>query len=479
MSTLTDFGRKLPGAPGRGIEPRRPSESAAGGIQARIHTRTAAQASIRTRDRSVDLVRTVLLIVVVGLHSIMAGVGIGPTGIVLENALDHQAGFAPASWVLQVMPLFFILGGFSSFTQWTRMRERGHSPADYVITRLHRLLLPALAVIGTVTAALLVMTILGVPADLIATAGFRISQPLWFLGVYVLCSALVPVLVGAHERFPILSLVVLGSAALGVDILRAGMGIVGIGFINLMFVWLAVQQLGFWLADGRGESWSTRTRIIVGASALAALFLLSVPGPYSPDMYENLNPPTICLILLGIAQLMLFTLLRNWLREVADRPRISSLVNRLGARSMTIYLWHMPVIILLAAGLLILNLTVAVPLPDPLSAGWWLTRPVWLVAVGLAVIPMVAKLGRIEAAKRPAIREERTRALTLRVAAAVLLGAGSVLVILVTGFAVTGALLAVGMLVAALQLVGMLDVARLVTRLARLVNVPARLGARL
>ncbi|WP_183086107.1 acyltransferase family protein [Mycetocola tolaasinivorans] len=407
----------------------------------------------KTRDRSVDLVRAILLIVVVGLHSIMAGVGVGAGGIVMENALDNLPGFAPVSWFVQVMPLFFVLGGFSSFTQWTRMRERGHSPADYVVTRLHRLLLPAVAVIGTVAAALLVMTIIGVPADLIATAGFRISQPLWFLGVYVLCSALVPLLVGAHERRPVLSLALLGTAALSVDMLRASTGISGLGFVNLVFVWLTVQQLGFWLAEGRCERWGVRTRVAVGVAALLALFLLSVPGPYSPDMYENLNPPTICLILLGIAQLMLFTVLRARLREVAERPRIAGLVNAVGARSMTIYLWHMPVIIALAAGLLFLNATVAVPLPDPLSAGWWLTRPFWLVAVGLAVIPVVARLGWIEGAKRAELFLSGTRMLTPRVIAAVLLGAGAVLVILVTGFALGGAIIALGMLAAALRLV--------------------------
>ncbi|WP_030143106.1 acyltransferase family protein [Mycetocola saprophilus] len=139
---------------------------------------------------------------------------------------------------------------------------------------------------------------------------------------------------------------------------------------------VAAAALGF--ATGAPNPWIIMA--LTGGFALVALFLLSVPGPYSPDMYENLNPPTICLILLGIDQLMLFTLLRNRLRAVAERPRIGALVDRVGARSMTIYLWHMPVIILLAAGLLILHLTVAVPLPDPLSAGWWLTRPFWLLA---------------------------------------------------------------------------------------------------
>lgn len=171
------------------------------------------------RDRSIDLVRSFLLLVVVGLHSSMVAVSVGPEGFVLGNALEGQGWFAPASWLVQIMPLFFLIGGFSSHTHWSRMRERGHSASSNVVGRLHRLLVPTLVSIAAVGIALAVMTLSGVPAQLIATAGYRLSQPLWFLGVYVLCSALVPLLVAAHSKRPVLSLAVLVGAAGAADVL--------------------------------------------------------------------------------------------------------------------------------------------------------------------------------------------------------------------------------------------------------------------
>ena len=66
----------------------------------------------------------------------------GPDGPVLENALEGQAWFGPVSWVVQIMPLFFIAGGFSSFHHWRSMRARGASGADYVRARLERLVRP-------------------------------------------------------------------------------------------------------------------------------------------------------------------------------------------------------------------------------------------------------------------------------------------------------------------------------------------------
>lgn len=417
----------------------------------------SAGATSPHRDRSIDLVRAVLLVIVVGLHSMMVGISVGPSGFALGNALEHQDWFAPVTWALQVMPLFFLVGGFSSHTQWTRMRERGHSASDYVVSRLHRLLVPAVAVIVAVAIGLAAMTALGVPADLIAVAGFRISQPLWFLGVYVLCSAFVPVLVAAHGKRPVLTLVSLIAAAVAVDVLRFGTGIEGIGFLNLVFVWLAVQQFGFWLADGRFDALSTRSRVSIMVGSILTLLFLTVPGPYSVDMLNNLNPPTICLIVLGVAQLMLFTLLRDRLRIAAERPRIGAVVDALGARSMTVYLWHMPVIIVLAAGLLILNAVVHLPLPEPLSAGWWATRPIWLFAVGIAVLPVAACLGRSEMRKVSPSSLGTSPRVRVRVAFAVVAGAGAVLVLLVTGISLAGAVMALGMLVAALALAGVLE----------------------
>jgi peptidoglycan/LPS O-acetylase OafA/YrhL len=81
------------------------------------------------------------------------------------------------------MPLFFVLGGFSRVTQWSRLRTRGVSASDYLALRMRRLLPPALGAMGVTAVVLLVLSLSGVPADMVAVAGFRMSQPLWFLGV--------------------------------------------------------------------------------------------------------------------------------------------------------------------------------------------------------------------------------------------------------------------------------------------------------
>ncbi len=406
---------------------------------------TTAPTSTRTaRDTSIDVARAWCLVIVVGLHSIMVGVSVADGTALLENAMDGWGGFAALTWFIQVMPLFFVLGGFSSATQWGRLRTRDVSAGEYVALRMRRLLPPALGAMGVTAVALLALTVAGVPGEMVAVAGFRMSQPLWFLGVYLLCTAFVPLLAAAHRAAPRLTVLALAAVVVGVDAARLTSGIEALGFANLLFVWLLLQQFGFHLADGR-VSTNRRALLTVAAIALGALVALCLNGVYSFDLYENLNPPTAALVLLGIAQLCLFQLARPTLRRLHEIRPIASAVAAIGARAMTIYSWHMLVLIGLAGVLLV---TVGDGLPVPLTEAWWLTRPLWIVTVFIVVALVVAVAGRREAAaetSRSTLPAHPATATT-----ALLLAAVGVVLVLVFGATVAawfgGALLLVASL---------------------------------
>ncbi len=362
-------------------------------------TDAAASARGRTgvvRDPSVDAIRIVLLVAVFMLHAMMCGVSVGAGGPVLENALEKQAWFGPVSWVVQIMPLFFIAGGFSSFHHWRSMRARGATASEYVRARLERLVRPAIALVVVVAGGLAALALAGLPAELVATAGFRIGQPLWFLGVYVAISALVPVMLRAHERARVLTPLALLGAVVAVDVSRLATGIDAIGFLNLLLVWLLVQQLGFHLADGAVDGLGRGTLVGIAGGALALLAVLTVVGPYPVDMLVNLNPPTACLVVLGVAQLALFQLARPRIRGWVERADATRLISSVGERAMTVYLWHMPVLIMLAGLSLVANAVVGMPLPEPLSPEWWATRPLWLGIAAAVVVPVALVFGRFE-----------------------------------------------------------------------------------
>jgi peptidoglycan/LPS O-acetylase OafA/YrhL len=369
--------------------------------------------------------------VVVLLHAMMVGVS-SPGGVpLIENAMDSWSGFAAATWLVQVMPLFFVLGGFSSFTQWSGLRSRGFTAAEYVALRLRRLLVPTLVAIAATAAVLLSLPTLGVSAEIAATAGFRLSQPLWFLGVYILCTALVPVMAALHRRSPRGTQGALAILVLVVDVTRSVSGVDAVGFLNLVVVWLLVQQTGFALADGRFERLSGRRRFALGAGALAALVLCCSSGFYSVDLFGNLNPPTGALVLLGVVQLCVFVAVRPLLRSVHSAAPVAAVVGWINARSLTIYAWHMLVLIGLAGALLVSGVT----LPDPVSPDWWATRPAWLATVVLVVGATAWVFGRVEsgATRRRGGAGAGQTVSRRRVVVATLTAASAVLVILVAG----------------------------------------------
>ncbi|MFD5598765.1 acyltransferase [Leucobacter sp. NPDC058333] len=343
------------------------------------------------RDATIDTVRAFALLIVVVLHALMVGAQLAPSGaLVTSVALSGEPWFAPLTWVLQVMPLFFIAGGFASLSQWRRMQARGVTATEYVAGRVRRLAVPAALMIGVVGAVLLAARAFGADATLIGEASLRIGQPLWFLAVYFGATALVPALAWLHDRAPIATISALSVGVFAVDIAHSQFG-VPIGYLNLLLVWPLMQQLGFAMQVGACAAWSRR-RLVTGVRVSLALLLVLLACGWSPDMIENLNPPTTAIMLLGFAQFCALQLLREQLDRVTRIPWVALASTRASASAMGVYLWHMPVMLLFVA----IMWATGLPLPAPHSAAWWATRLPWLVVIGVCVIPLAVAVGRLE-----------------------------------------------------------------------------------
>ena len=61
------------------------------------------------------------------------------------NLLDFSPEYGWITWIGQVMPLFFFVGGFASATSLRSAERKGVRPADWIATRLHRMVTPAAA----------------------------------------------------------------------------------------------------------------------------------------------------------------------------------------------------------------------------------------------------------------------------------------------------------------------------------------------
>jgi fucose 4-O-acetylase-like acetyltransferase len=334
------------------------------------------------RDLVVDLARVVCVLLVVVIHVLMVGVAVDAEGAVTATQpLTEQPWFALSTWAGQVMPLFFVLGGFASATSWASARRRGATASEHVAGRLVRLARPAVPVFVVLAVALATATLLGVDPGLLDVVATGVGSPLWFLAAYAITQVAVPTMARLHETRPGATFGVLAAAAVLVDAARWTTGVTDVGLLNLVFVWLFVQQLGFAVASGWLRHAPRPLLVAVAAACWLSLPVLTTVGPWSADMLTNLNPPTVPLMVLGVGQICVLTLLRPLLERLMSTTAARAVVLAVGSRGMTIYLWHLPLLI----AVLGVCLALGGPLPEPGSGAWWWSRlPVALLVVGLA-----------------------------------------------------------------------------------------------
>ncbi len=334
----------------------------------------------------------VLFVVVV--HIVMVGIGPGPDGgLIASRPAETEAWFDAATWVGQVMPLFFVVGGFAAATGWRSWTDRGGDAAGFIRTRTLRLAQPALPLFVLFALVLVPVTTLGLAPDIVEAAAVGAGSPLWFLAAYLICQAAVPWLTRWHASAPRGTLAILLAGVVVVDAVRFTTGITEIGLVNLLLVWPLVQQFGFWYRDGWFDRRHPLTLLTIAAACYLLLWPMTVWGPYSPSMLGNLNPPTMPLVVLGLAQACLLRLARPALARLMRLRAAQGFVLLLGSRLMTVYLWHLPVILALSG----LSLLIPGAAPVPGSSLWWATRPIMFIAVLAAVLALSLAIARWEA----------------------------------------------------------------------------------
>ncbi|MGA4958669.1 acyltransferase family protein [Streptomyces lavendulocolor] len=340
-----------------------------------------------TRDRYIDLLRVASLATVVLGHWLMAAVTAdGSVGNLLAVVPQLQV----LTWVLQIMPVFFFVGGFSHALSY-RSRP-GY--AAFLRTRLQRLLRPTMVFIGVWTAAALVVQLLGGDGGLTGVALRLVAQPLWFIGIYLAMVAFTPPLLKLHERYGWGAFAALAGGAALVDALRFAAGVPYVEFLNFAFVWLAVHQLGFLRADGRVRAPAALAVCgLAGAAALVAL------GPYPLSMVgmpgekvSNMAPPTFALLCHALWLVGAVELLRGPGGRLARRPAVWRAVVAANGVAMTAFLWHLTAMLGVYGAMLALD----VPLPEPASGAWWAQVPVRLAAAAAVTGLLVAAFRAVE-----------------------------------------------------------------------------------
>jgi len=228
--------------------------------------------------------------------------------------------------------------------------------------------------------------------------------PLWFLVVYLVITALTPVMRNLHLRFGIAAVAVMALLAAGMDVLRFSAKVPAVEWANVAFVWLLAHQLGFFYADGTLARARRRVHLAIALGGLAGLLLLTHNGVYPKSMVgtgferiSNMSPPTVCILLLTFWLVGAAMYLRGWVNRWLARPGPWKVVIAANSVIMTIYLWHITAYAIVFGVLALVRF----PGSTPGSAGWWLERPIWLAGPAAVLALFIVIFSRFE---RPTLR---------------------------------------------------------------------------
>lgn len=361
-----------------------------------------ATATPDSRDRVVDVARALCIVVVAVWHwALSVTFRTGDGGLGMANPVHVVPAGWLLTWVFQVMPAFFLAGGYVNLVGWQRRRTGG--AWRFVRRRWGRLLRPTL-----------VWALVWLAAEAVAFAlpgehrwiwqwfpGYL--APLWFLAVYAALIALVPLTAPLHERCGAGALIALAALIAAGSVAARGGGWPVATWVTAALVWIFAHQLGYAWRSWRLGDRPVVQRLAVAVAGLGALTALTTLGGYPRAMVStvarpesNIFPTNATIAALATFQLGLLVVAAPALQRLLRRGWAWKPVVLVNAYAMTIFVWHMTALLLVIWAYEALGGV----LPDAPTAAWWAQRPLWLLAPAVILVGLVAVFGRFESRPR-------------------------------------------------------------------------------
>ncbi len=345
--------------------------------------------------------RSASLIIVVLWHWLFAVVRWDDSGAHTGNPLHLVPGSFLLTWALQIMPVFFLVGGWASSGSFDRAVTKGTAPTTWVTARIKRLIVPVLPLV------VLLVTVRVFGSPWLFGMTLLAASPLWFLAVYIPLTAATPILHRAHHRSPRLTLAIMLTMVGGLHYLRFVQGMTGLAItlISFLVVWGTVYQLGSYF-----EKVLNQPSIALGCTIVGVLGIIGCHfvGGYSlsmvttaADTRSNMGPPTVQIVWLALLQLGLLGLFGNMITRAMTHRRLRNAISWISERQMSIYALHFPIWV----AVLVALRTTPLAMPSSASTTWLLTRPVWFIIPGSVLLAVLT----FSEGKRKQHRSSRTQ----------------------------------------------------------------------
>ncbi len=363
------------------------------------HAKSLSEQTPPERNRYVDFLRAISILFVITGHWLIAVAHYTTDNFNVGDLLSIAPWTQWLTWAFQVMPIFFIVGGYSNAVSLASANKKGMGYADWLSGRLVRLVTPLLVLIVVWAGIALLFRFFGTSRDLIQLASQAALIPIWFLAIYILVVVLAPATYTVWKRWGLGS--VFGFVALAAlnDWIFFNTDNQWLGWSNYLWIWLGVTQLGYAWREQRIKLLSVR--IGMALVGLVCLLLMVIQGPYPVAMagspgegISNSLPPKFTLFALGLFQFGVLLSLEEPLQRILQNTRVWAATILVNGMIMTVYLWHITVMILVVSLAYLLG---GIGLhPEPGSSTWWWYRIPWMALMYSLLVLVALPLSRFE-----------------------------------------------------------------------------------
>ena len=367
--------------------------------------RSLAEQTPPERNRYVDFLRAVSILAVIVGHWLIATAWYTDGELVTGHLLRLRPETQWLTWLFQVMPVFFFVGGYSHAVSLESARRRGAGFDVWLAGRLGRLVTPLLFLLVVWAGIALAMRMLDVSADVIQYMSQAALIPTWFLAIYIMVAILAPAAYRFWQRAGYASVAAFAIFAALTDLAFFAFELRFFGWTNYFWVWLAVHQLGFAWRDGRLPG--AGVSFVTGVAGFLILAALIFKGPYpfamvgSPDEgLSNTLPPKLTLVALAIGQFGLLMAIEKPVQRLLARTAVWASTVLVNSMIMTVYLWHITVMVVVG-GVMFLTGGAGFGV-EPGTPAWWWSRPLWIVGLAVVLVPLALLLSPLERRGRPA-----------------------------------------------------------------------------
>src|SRR5699024_6482990 len=152
---------------------------------------------------------------------------------------------------LPILPIFFLVGGYSNGLSWRSARRKGVGYAEWLRARLRRLGIPLIPLLLAWLVISIVAVAAGAENATVQLASQMALIPTWFLAAYLMVIMVAPPCLILWERFGWFSILGVLALAAAVDALSLVADRPLLGYPNYLLVWAAFHQFGYAWLDGR------------------------------------------------------------------------------------------------------------------------------------------------------------------------------------------------------------------------------------